>query len=603
MNQVALPSLSSLPVEEALRVERLCTQFEAAWQQRPRIEDYRPEVPEAVWPVLLRELLPVELAYRRQPGEQPTLEEYRARLSPLDSASDSILTALLGAAERPSSAAQTLPYVPAAGEPHETGGEPRCSPQGVVPNEVTPRFDGYEKVQKIGGGAQGVVYKVWNSALRRWEALKVIAEQATARDRQRFRFEGEAAAALDHPNIVTIYRVGEVGGLPFLAMKWVEGGTLALALRGDLHKVVGLLVKAARAVQHAHQRGLLHRDLKPGNILLDEQGEPHIADFGLARRLDAQTTVAGEVEGTLAYMAPEQALGERSLTIAVDVYGLGAILFEALTGRPPFVGKTVRAILRQVQEQAPPQPSSLKPGIDPDLEAVCLKCLERDPSARYASAEALARDLDSWLRGEGVSVRPPGMLNWLRQIWRTTPPRTTYLWQFQVWVGLVTLATHGASFALILLDGRAWWLWLILVVRVGGLAEVIHRYRTFPLRLPGPRMRHSLIASMGLTLAEVSLALAYVPFSISAPARAAMGFYPPLAVVCGLAYLIVGSTTWGRLLAVGLVLIALAPVLAEWPEGAPLLFGAVAGAAALWWAYCTRKYFWLQPVDSVSGRA
>jgi serine/threonine-protein kinase len=553
-----------MPLEEALRAEPLCQRFEEAWKrgERPPAESYCAEVSAAVWPALLRELLRLEMAYRLRDHQCPAAE------------------------------VETGPYPPPGWH------------DGSAAGGLSSSFDDYEGVREVNHGGQAVVYRAWNATLKRWEALKVIAGLATARDLERFRFEGEAAAALDHPNILPIYRVGENRGQPFLAMKWVEGDTLAAALRGDLREAVGMLVKAARAVQHAHQRGLLHRDLKPGNILLDEKGEPHVADFGLARRLDAQATVAGEVEGTPAYMAPEQALGERGLTTAADVYSLGAILFEALTGRPPFVGKTVGAILRQVQEQAPPLPSSLKPGVDRDLEAVCLKCLEKDPAKRYLSAAALADDLDSWLDGKGVSARPPGMGDWLRRLWQNTPPPSNYSWQVLTWLGSLSVLTQSIICAAVLLNGNALWVWAAVAVRLGISTEVYRRYRIRRFRELEPRERHGLILGLGLIAAEATVCLVYLPYSISASAQETLGVYPPTAVICGLVYFIAGSTYWGRLLAVGLGLMALAPVLAAFPEWAPLLFGVVAGpAAAWWWAYCTRKFFRLQPVDSASGRA
>ena len=264
----------------------------------------------------------------------------------------------------------------------------------------------------------GVVYKAWNHRLRRTEALKMIAKSASPRDLDRFRFEAEAAAAMDHPNIVTVYGVGEVDGRPFLAMKWVPGRTLSAALPhrgGDLRTLVDLLAKSARAVQHAHLRGLLHRDLKPGNVLLGADGQPHVADFGLARRLDASASLAGtETAGTPGYMAPEQARGDRGLTIAVDVYGLGAILYEALTGRPPFRGETLAEVLRETLEKEPELPSSHSPKVDRDLEAVCLKCLEREPSATLPVRGGAGQRPRALVARRASNRGPPGVWDWAR---------------------------------------------------------------------------------------------------------------------------------------------------------------------------------------------
>jgi serine/threonine-protein kinase len=605
MSASALPSLATLSTDEALHVEKLCTRFEAACHsdEQPPIEEYRGEVPESVWPVLLRELLALEVAYRLRRGEHPIPEDYQSRFAPFDREIVSLLAELLAVKNTP-------PFESASETPRTRSyvvGVSEVKTDGVGWVDGSAALGGYERWQEVGRGGMGVVYKVWNRKLRRAEALKMIAGPACVRDRERFRFEAEAAAALDHPNIVSVYGVGESDGRPFLTMKWVEGQTLAAALpglRGDLRALVRLLVKAAQAVEHAHRRGILHRDLKPGNVLVDANGEPHVADFGLARRLDAQASLAsGEVVGTPAYMAPEQASGERGLTTAADVYSLGAILFEVLTGRPPFRGETALDVLRQVQDQSPPLPSSLAPGVDQDLEAVCLKCLERKSAARYASAAALADDLERWLRGEAVSARPPGMWDWLRQEWRNTPPPFAYSWQALIWMGMVILTTHAAVFAVVQLALTAPWLWAAVLARLAGLWAVYHRYLMARFRLLSGRERHSLIIALGHMAVETALSLVYAPLTLSAPARQMLDIYPPLLAASGMALFITGSTYWGRLLPVGLALIALAPVLAVVPEWSPLIFGAAVAAALWWWAYCARKYFGPQlSVETLGGR-
>lgn len=282
-------------------------------------------------------------------------------------------------------------------------------------------FGDYELLEEIARGGMGVVYKARQRSLSRLVALKMIlaGQLASTSDVERFRQEAEHAANLDHPHIVPIYEIGVHEGSHYFSMKLIEGGNLRSELprlRGDLLSGVKALAIVARAVHHAHQRGVLHRDLKPGNVLIDKDGAPHVTDFGLAKRVegDSELTQSGTILGTPSYMAPEQARGERQLSTAVDVYSLGAILYELLTSRPPFQGASPIETLVQVITREAERPSITLRNVDLDLETMALKCLEKDPERRYDSAAALADDLERWLLGEPIVARAvsPGERAW-----------------------------------------------------------------------------------------------------------------------------------------------------------------------------------------------
>jgi len=303
------------------------------------------------------------------------------------------------------------------------GEEPADARVSVPPTKSTLTTEGqgdfpdYELIEEIGRGGMGIVWKARQLSLNRIVALKMIGSGnfADAQEVQRFRTEAEAAASLDHSNIVPIYEVGEDASRHYFTMKWVEGRNLAQTVSAppgstkELSVAARLMVQIAQAVHHAHQRGLLHRDLKPANILIDQQGQALVTDFGLAKRLagSLELTASGVIMGTPSYMSPEQAGGNaKKLTIASDIFSLGAILYFLLTGRPPFNGDGPVEIIRNVVEKEPPNPSLLNPTIDKELATICLKCLEKDPSRRYASAGTLAEDLENWLQGKPINARP-----------------------------------------------------------------------------------------------------------------------------------------------------------------------------------------------------
>ena len=288
--------------------------------------------------------------------------------------------------------------------------------------------EGYQLLDEVGRGGMGVVYKAWHRRLGRPVALKMILAGAHAAPRalDRFRREAEAIARLQHPNIVQIFDFGEHDGRPYLALEFVEGGSLAHQLGGTAQSArhsAEFVEELARAIHAAHQAGIVHRDLKPANVLLTESGVPKITDFGIAKRLDEDVefpTLSEQFLGTPSYMAPEQALRERSASAngepkagagggnspALDIYGLGAILYEMMTGRPPFRAETPLETVLKVLHEDPVAPTRLRPGVPRDLETICLKCLEKTPQRRYPSALELADDLGRFLDFEPVKARP-----------------------------------------------------------------------------------------------------------------------------------------------------------------------------------------------------
>jgi formylglycine-generating enzyme required for sulfatase activity/tRNA A-37 threonylcarbamoyl transferase component Bud32 len=294
----------------------------------------------------------------------------------------------------------------------QTGSLPTMPPEELP----LPQIPGYQVEAVLGHGGMGVVFRARHLRLNRIVALKMAltGSFAAPQERERFRREAEAVAALRHPNVVQVYDVGDTEGRPYFTMELMEGGSLTSKLAGapqPARQAAALLATLARAVQAAHKAGVVHRDLKPGNVLLTADGTPKVADFGLAQRLEAdeRLTLSGAVIGTPVYAAPEQARGDRgAVGPRTDVYALGAILYEFLTGRPPFHAGTAAATLQQVVADEPVAPRRLNPSVPADLETICMKCLSKAPARRYGSAEDLANDLGRFQAGEPIQARPVG---------------------------------------------------------------------------------------------------------------------------------------------------------------------------------------------------
>jgi serine/threonine protein kinase/WD40 repeat protein len=487
----------------ARHIEGVCNRFEAAWKagQRPALEEFVRGTVEPERSELLRELLGLVLAYCSQSDDRPNLEAYllrfaqdvavapaglREQVPPSPARPDppndrETLKAIRarGTVQDPKGTGPPLPTKAAEAEPPTVPPQPPAG-KASVPGKVT--VPGYEILAELGRGGMGVVYKARHTALKRLVALKMILAggYAGAAEVARFRSEAEAVARLQHPGIVQIYEVGEVDGRPFFALEFVEGGSLAEQLDGTplpARPAAHLVKQLAQAMHAAHQRGIVHRDLKPANVLLQGKAEnpnpksearnpksehggrtvsglgfwlsafsPKVTDFGLAKKLDeAGQTQSGAIMGTPSYMAPEQGGGKSGgIGPAADVYALGAILYELLSGRPPFKAPTPLDTVLQVLSDEPVAPAQLNPKVPRDLETICLKCLMKSPMRRYASAAALADDLGKFLAGEPIAARPTGRIERLRK-WARRRPTVAALAGVSL-AAAIALAAGGAWF-------------------------------------------------------------------------------------------------------------------------------------------------------------
>jgi WD40 repeat protein len=406
---------------DRLQLEAWLAEFEEAWDEH-RLAAQAARLPPPGQPLRLPalvELVKIDLERNWQRGRRLSLTDYLARYPELGPA-DALPPDLLLAEEE---VRRQFGEVPATllAAPEGADASPPTLPQpSSPPTSRVPCVGGYEVLGKLGQGAMGTVYKAHHLRLNRLVALKVVGDAPHARpeDLVRFRQEAELSARLQHPNIVQIYEVGEYAGGSYLALEYVDGPALDRQVNGTPQppRQAAQLVEAlARAVHYAHGQGIIHRDLKPANVLLTPAGAPKITDFGLARHiaLESGLTTAGSILGTPNYMAPEQAEGRlKDIGAHTDTYALGAILYECLSGRPPFQAATVLDTLQQVRQQEPVSPHRLlgsnKRACPTDLETICLKCLEKEPRRRYASAGALADDLRRYLAGEPIAARPVG---------------------------------------------------------------------------------------------------------------------------------------------------------------------------------------------------
>jgi tRNA A-37 threonylcarbamoyl transferase component Bud32 len=415
---------------QAGRLNPVCDRFEQEWRAggRPRLEDWLALVEDGDRAALLRELLALDLHYRGLRGERPQVEEYRLRLPSYPGVVDAALAALRMA----------TPQAPPA--PSVVGVQPTvpsraASPAGQVLSSACLNVPGYEILDELGRGGMGVVYKARHLQLNRIVALKMVlgGGHASREERERFLVEAKAVAALHHANIVQVHDFGQHDGMPYMALEFINGGSVNSRLRDNPlqpHEAASLVEQLAHGLAAAHAKDIVHRDLKPHNVLLAVPDgcdpsqapltdcTPKVTDFGLAKRVAAEPadaaeglTVTGAIMGTPSYMAPEQAEGKSNLIGPLaDVYALGAILYECLTGRPPFRGPTALETIRQAVNEEPVRVRQLQPHCPRDLETICHMCLRKEPARRYGSANALAEDLRRYRAGEPILARPVGRL-------------------------------------------------------------------------------------------------------------------------------------------------------------------------------------------------
>jgi eukaryotic-like serine/threonine-protein kinase len=430
------------PLARARRVHRACERYETDWRKgvQPRLEHFVDTVCPEDRLALFSELLPLEIELRREHGDHPCSTEYLARFPDLEN--------VIVATFRDPETAAVDPHATAAWNSQTLGAD---SPDEVAPAQpVLPgeeRVGDYLLLEEIARGGMGIVYKAQHLGLKRLVALKMIlsGSLATPAERARFRREAELAANLDHPNIVPIYEVRDQDGMLFFSMKLIDGGNLAQHLPTYARNPRGtarLVVTLAQALHYAHGKGFIHCDLKPSNVLIDRDGHPQITDFGLARRTaeNSSLTATGDILGTPSYMAPEQAAGQRqSIGPATDVYGLGAILYELLTGQPPFRTPTSMETVLQVLYRDPVVPHEVVAGLPRELETICLKCLEKSPEDRYPNAQELANDLERYLQGDVVEAT--GVFQKLRRWTRREPEVVSRIGGLSV-VALLTEFNH-----------------------------------------------------------------------------------------------------------------------------------------------------------------
>lgn len=459
--------------------------------------------------------------------------------------------------------------------------------RGPMPRETPESFPGYEVLEELGRGGMGIVYRARQLSLNRIVAVKMLLGRSESTQIDRFRVEAEAIGQLQHANIIQIFEIGEVDGSPYYTLEFCPNGSLAHRLNGkaiDNREAAELIRDIAIAMESAHQAGIVHRDLKPANVLMAADGRPKVSDFGIAKTEGGDShTQTGAIIGTPSYMAPEQAGGlAKSVGPTADVYALGAILYECLTGRAPFVGQNPLETIQQVIDQDPVPPTTINPLADSDLEKIVLKCLEKKPEARYATAQELAEDLQRYLDGEQVTARSVNLIERLqRELNRNSHDAKLRPWGAGImWLGAIVFLSHLCTSILLSIAIReSVAFWIPRSIMLISIVLWVRQFNFANALLPTNPLERMLWATwLGYLFAFMAMF-----WVMDAMNMGHLEMYGPAMVISGMAWFTMGGCIWGGCYIIGIVFMLTAPLMTklnDTPWG-PLLFGTIWGVTLI----------------------
>ena len=565
-----VPVTARIPFEIKLKIDQIANRFEDEWscESSVNVDAYLSEIDDEFRSSLLETLIGVDIELRlkaRQAVEPGNYKKWRANA--------------IDIAQKVVSSKQEYEAITVA--PANQNAENEAQGALDIPNGLKD-FEDYEILEEIARGGMGVVYKAYQKSLRRTVAIKMIlsGQMADEKEISRFRIEAESAAGLDHPGIVKIIEIGEAGGQQFFSMGFVNGPSLAdLLANGPLEpdRAVGLLKKIAEAIGYAHSKGVVHRDLKPANVLIDEHGEPRITDFGLAKSktIDSSLTATGQIIGTPSYMSPEQVVGDReTIGNRSDIYSMGAILYEMLAGRPPFKTDNLADTFAKIIEDTPESIGRLNPKIDRDLEAVCLKCLKKNPDLRYSNAGSLVADLDRYSSGEEVIARKSSVFGRLGRLFQFDKfdPRmhrwATILFLFAIIIGVAQLGL----FVVISSKQPLWAVFSTQAFQFFSMAIVLFCFRSQQLLPINPVERQ--LWSLWLGFVSACILIAAISHKlVDTEILYNFFLYPYWSITSGLAFIVMGGQVWGRFYIIGCTFFLIALLQTFVPPMGPFTFG------------------------------